>query len=258
MTIRVGQIPYLNSIPFYSDLSCPEFELVSLVPRVMGECAREGQLDAGLLSLVDCLKLWDEFEPVGGMGLSIKGRVGSVALYSRVPMAELHGKVIGITTETATSVNLLRILLEKKEKVVPLEYSALDTVDTCDAFLLIGDQALQKPEAGMAFPYYFDLAWEWLQWKNLPFVFALWMVRRYVDTLYKAKLAEKLEKSLKMNIGEQFESIKNEATSDTMSADDVVQYLGRFRYLLEPEDWAAVNAFQQAYQTLEIKEELVK
>ena len=92
----------------------------------------------------------------------------------------------------------------------------------------------------------------------MPFVFALWMVRRDVDTLYKAKLEEKLEKSLTMNIGEQFESIKNEVASDTMSADDVVQYLGRFRYLLEPEDWTAVNAFQQAYQTLEIKEELVK
>ena len=258
MTIRVGQIPYLNSIPFYSGLSSPEFELVSLVPRVMGKCAREGQLDAGLLSLVDCLKLWDEFEPVGGMGLSIKGKVGSVALYSRFPMAGLHGKVIGITAETATSVNLLRILLEKKEQVVPLEYIALDAVDECDAFLLIGDKALQKPEAGTEFPYYFDLAWEWLQWKNLPFVFALWMIRRDVDTLYKKRLAEKLQKSLKINIKEKFESIKNEAASYGMSADEVVQYLARFRYLLEPEDWDAVKVFQQAYQTLEIKEKLVK
>ena len=258
MTIRVGQIPYLNSIPFYSGLICPEFELVSLVPRVMGQFARDGQLGAGLLSLVDCLYLWDEFEPVADMGLSIKGQVGSVALYSKFPMAELHGKVIGITSETATSVNLLRILLERKEQVVPLEYVDLGIIDRCDAFLLIGDKALKKPEAGTEFPYYFDLAWEWLQWQHLPFVFALWMVRRDVDTLYKEMLAEKLQNSLESNINEQFESIKNNAASYGMSANEVVQYLGRFRYRLETEDWDAVKVFRQAYQTLEIKERIVK
>ena len=258
MVIRVGQIPYLNSIPFYSDLTNPAFELVRLVPSIMGEYARNGQLDAGLLSLVDCLDLWDEFEPLGNMGLSIRGQVGSVALYSKLPIIGLHGKVIGVTSETATSVNLLRILLEKKEKVIPQDYVALETVNDCDAFLLIGDKALQKPVAGEEFPYYFDLAWEWLQWKNLPFVFALWMVRRDVGTYHKKMLLDKLQTSLKMNMNERFKSIRSQAGLYSMSDDEVSKYLGRFRYLLESDDWNAVKVFREAYKTLEVKERLIK
>jgi len=46
-----------------------------------------------------------------------------------------------------------------------------------EAILLIGDEALKKRESGV-FPYCLDLGSYWKAKTGLPFVFALWCVRR--------------------------------------------------------------------------------
>ena len=44
-----------------------------------------------------------------------------------------------------------------------------------DAALMIGDAAMRAPRQGL---FVLDLAEEWHSWTGLPFVFALWLVRK--------------------------------------------------------------------------------
>ena len=60
---------------------------------------------------------------------------------------------------------------------LPLERDAED-VDA-DAVLLIGDRAMRACLPGFA--HAFDLGQEWYDWTGLPFVYAVWAVRRGVD-----------------------------------------------------------------------------
>jgi chorismate dehydratase len=94
-------------------------------------------------------------------------------------MQELTGKKVGLTTASATSVVLLRILLERRDRVRP-DYSTFrqgidDPFGSMDAMLFIGDLALKaRPTAD--YPFLFDLGSEWHRFTGLPFVFALWQV----------------------------------------------------------------------------------
>jgi len=251
MKIRVGQIPYLNSEPFYHGLDIPDIDLCPMPPRAMGELAKAGELEAGPFSLVHCFELDGQFEPLGEMGISVKGQVNSVILLSRAPIGELSGATIGITSETATAVNLLKVLLEQRYSLRPPEYAGLDS-SYLDAFLLIGDKALARRSKVARFPYRIDLAAEWLDWQGLPFVFALWMVRRSLEPHRKQWLASTLRGRLADNLAHNLGAIAAKRRELGMTAKEVAVYLRRFRFVLDEEDWRAVEVFKKAWQSLPV------
>ncbi len=54
--------------------------------------------------------------------------------------------------------------------------------------LLIGDEALQHNKHGLeGFELVYDLAREWYDWKKLPFVFAVWAVKKALPAVDKAR-----------------------------------------------------------------------
>jgi chorismate dehydratase len=76
---------------------------------------------------------------------------------------------------------LLKILLSQKYGLEP-EYSRLETgvaeaLESVDAVLLIGDQALEACYNG-TWEHCRDLGSEWKEFTGLPMVFALWAVSR--------------------------------------------------------------------------------
>ena len=99
-------------------------------------------------------------------------------LFSKEGWAGLHGRNIGVTDGTATSVRLLELLLEKKYGVkahFKRLHGGVNDLSGFDAVLLIGDEALQRKKTGLdGFELVFDLAKEWYDWQKLPFVFAVW------------------------------------------------------------------------------------
>jgi len=103
--------------------------------------------------------------------------VRSVKLFSRFPIEELSGKTIRLTTQSKTSVALLKILLQERFRVKP-EYSlGLAAEDADDACLLIGDLALEE-SARNRYPNSYDLGTLWQDWQGLPFVFGAWIIHR--------------------------------------------------------------------------------
>jgi len=215
--MRIAKIPYLNSQPFYdalggndaarvAELRARGLEMVEMAPAQLGDLAREGRIDAGLIPAADYFALsaraagaagaaGARYERLGDFGIAVRGRVESVLLLSEKPMGKLAGAQIGVTEESATSVRLLRLLLEAAHGVKPGAYvrGARENVDAC---LLIGDEALAVTSARAPAPFVYDLAEEWEAWQGLPFVFAVWVARADTGAAEAARLAALLDASL--------------------------------------------------------------
>jgi aminodeoxyfutalosine synthase len=250
-TSIVSKMPYLNSVPFYAnyEANLAELKLVPLVPRVFGEFAKEGKIDAGPMSLMDFIENQENFEMLD-YGVAVSGKAYSVLLYSHFQWSKLSGKTIGITAESSTSVELLRVLLEKKYGVKNVSFERLHLTSgqndytKFDAVLLIGDEALRRWKVGLAsFLNVYDLAEEWYEWKKLPFVFAVWAVRNSIPASNKKAIITSLERSLDSSKGHYDELGREHAKRLGLTREDLAMYLNAFTYRLGTSEKSAIEEF---------------
>lgn len=162
-----------------------------------------GQLDACPSSSIEFAKHPREYLVFKDLSISSIGQVKSVFLLSRLPIEKLNGLSIGLTKESATSVNLLKIILQKFYKYnnsyLTIENSTIEALEDFNAILLIGDSALRAGICSVEGLYKYDLGDLWYKFTGLPFVFALWILREdavrrerdNVDNLYKNLCAAK-------------------------------------------------------------------
>lgn len=240
--LRIGRIPYLNCEPFFARLR-GDVSLVPLHPRRLGEAVAAGELDAGALSLMDFLRLAPGLEPLP-YGIATDGAAQSVFLFSRRALRELDGAVIGVTAETSTSVELLRVLLALKYEVTPRAWVGPE--EPCDALLLIGDAAIRALTGGSPYPCVADLGTEWAEWTGLPFVFARWGVSTRVPAAERAALRAELGRAL----DEAFSVLPDIARTrpDTgWTPAEVETYLRGFNYRLGPEEEKAIAEFTRRH-----------
>lgn len=206
--------------------------------------AEAGEIDAGILATVDFLNVEARYEPVAELGIANHENVRSILLASTKPMTQLEGARIGITEETSTSVRLLRVLLELRDGVRPDAY-VRGARDEADAFLVIGNEALaQNQDPSPGFPYRYDLASEWWAWKKLPFVFALWAIRRSLPEKAKTDFASLLTQSFDQGM-QQIDTIGERFAGKLGPADVLASYLRNFHYRLGPEEMKGLDEFRR-------------
>ena len=242
---RVARVPYLNSAPFYRGLSLGDrHALTDCVPRELGERAARGELDAGLLPLADLFRLHGRFERLGPFGIAVRGRARSVMLFARRPIRQLDGAVVAVTEETSTTAVLLRLMLEIRYHVVPSAYARGRNPDA-DALLLIGDEALRFQQDNRQYPFEIDVAFEWWLWQHLPFVFAVWAIRKDAASEEKKRLELALSGALGRNAG-QLEAIAQEHAADFgLPAEELQRYLAAFIYRLSKPEEEAIQQFKR-------------
>ncbi len=244
----VGKIPYLNSVPFYSHFEKRQFKILPLAPRRMGLLGEQGQIDAGPFSLMDYFRLEQNLELMGWC-IATRDQVKSVMLFSKEGWAGLEGKRIGVTDDTSTSVQLLNVLLKRKHgvnaKLVRL-HSGVNDLSNFDAVLLIGDEALKYNKTGLnGFELVFDLAKEWYDWQRLPFVFAVWALRKSITETTKRELKEILSSSLEQ-AEEDFDSLAGcHGLALRLNATETREYLNGFNYRLGEREFEAMNVFKE-------------
>jgi chorismate dehydratase len=182
---RVGSVKYLNAVPLTRGL---EDEVIFATPAQLAEKLRKDELDAGLVSITEVL-FHDRYDVLDSIAIASLGEVKSVILAHRKPIERL--KEIFCDTASLTSVNLLRVLLAERGfrpelKPLPDYQNAAQH----DAVLLIGDPALDFALAGHDHEI-MDLGAAWLELTNLPFVYAVWALRRGVENgLLRRQLRE--------------------------------------------------------------------
>jgi len=228
--LRVGRIPYLNCEPFFHGLR--GVELVDLIPRRLGEAMAEGQLDAGPLSLMDYLRLESGLTPLPyGIGCPTGAR--SVLVFSDRPLSALDGARVGITEETSTSVELLRVLLALRYEVEPGAW--VTAAEPCDAVLLIGDQAIRRLTGGPPARYVADLGLEWREWTGLPFVFARWAVASRVPVGERRAFEAALDAALDRGMGA-LPAIAASRRELGWTGAQIESYLRNFAFRLGPDE----------------------
>ena len=244
----IGKIPYLNSVPFYENIERRQFKILPVTPRRMGVLSLKGQLDAGLFSLIDFLQQQDRLEPLD-FCIATRDQVKSVLLFSNHGWQDLNGKTIGIVDDTATSVKLLQVLLEKRYGIKAIFHrmnSGVNDYTQYDAVLLIGDEALRSRKYGLAgFEIVYDLASEWYEWKRLPFVFAIWAVQKTMTQDKKDELKEIIQQSLVRAEGDYASVGQLPAKRINLTSEESVDYLAGFNFRMGVRERAAIEEFQE-------------
>ena len=247
VNIRIGYMPYLNCEPFYFGINREGFEFKTLTPSAMTQSAREGKLDVGPVPLVACFQMEDTLVPVGDFCIATVEAAHSILLFSQRPIEEMEGGTFGITDETTTSVQLLKVLLHHKYHVKPKAFTGLE--DEHDAFLLIGDNALRQRAPKPSYPYQYDLGHEWHSWTGYPFVFARWVMRRELPQETQEELHQALQKSLAHGLAN-LDVIARTRRDLDMSEEEVIQYLQALHYVIGPEETSAMNRFRELFYSL--------
>jgi chorismate dehydratase len=172
---RVGSVRYLNAAPLTRGI---EDEVVLAVPSELAKMLQRDELDAALVSITEVL-FNDRYDILDGTAIASLGEVKSVILAHRKPIED--AREIFCDTASLTSVNLLRVLLA--ERGLKPEFKPLASYDfkaLPDYALLIGDPALDfvfsQPNHEIL-----DLGTAWFELTSLPFVYAVWALRRGME-----------------------------------------------------------------------------
>jgi len=172
---RIGSVPYLNAVPLTRGI---EGEIVFATPARLAEMLRRDELDAALVSLTEVL-FHDRYDILDGVAIASLGEVYSVLLAHCVPLESLTE--VFCDPASLTSVNLLKVLLAErglKPEFKPLPDPA--TAAERDAVLLIGNPAIDFQRTTHVHEI-LDLGAAWYELTNLPFVYAVWALRRGAD-----------------------------------------------------------------------------
>ena len=204
MRLRLGSIEFINSLPVDLGLTSgkvwTDCEIVTGIPMALNEKILNKEIDVSPVSALWVAEHPKEFLLLPDLSISSESGVESVLLFSRYPLKKLKRKFISITPQGRTTPALLEIICRLRYGFRPdlklTDSKMQDIPEGSDAMLLIGDEALAAHEKLKNTGYVItDLAEEWREWTSLPFVFAVWAVRRDVF-LTRAKEVFELHQAL--------------------------------------------------------------
>lgn len=152
------------------------FEIEYTLPSQCAQALREGKADIGIIPVIMTARI-PGLVVLPDVAITARNKVWSIQLVSKKPIAEI--RTVAVDTSSRTSVGLLQVLLTKffggARELTPMAPVLGPMLENCDAGLLIGDPAMVVKTDGL---YAYDLAEIWRAKTGLPFVFAVWTVRK--------------------------------------------------------------------------------
>jgi len=206
----------------------------------MAAAVESGGLQAGPLPIAEVLRMGGKVQSLGDLGVACDGAALSVFLFSNTPVEQLSGSNIAVTTHTATSIQLLRVLFADLWQVS--NHSFVEMFDNHDAELVIGDPALEKLALG-EFDHSYDLGSAWKSLTDLPFVFAEWVVRTDAALDVREKFERVLIESTQVGLNSVDEIVRIRS-NEIMSESAVENYVRNFTYFLGPDERTGQQEFK--------------
>ncbi|MDQ2840522.1 MAG: menaquinone biosynthesis protein [Acidobacteriota bacterium] len=181
----MNAVSYLNSTPLVWGMQYgPQKPQVDLNFSIPSECALDierGGSEVGLVPVAEIARQGLEIVP--GVGITCKGSVRSILLFSRVPFSQI--KTMAADASSRTSVHLARVILRELYGSDPRIFSQnpilREMLTDADAALIIGDPALMLEPETLGFEW-LDLGTEWFRLTRLPMVFAAWAGKPGIPT----------------------------------------------------------------------------
>ena len=195
-SLRIGCVKYLNARPLIHGWPG---KVLFETPTALCQMLARGELDVALASSFEWLRN-PIYKIVDLVSISSDGPVYSVIL-AHEPGSTSFSQ-IELDPASQTSVAMLKCLLaDRGDKFSAAEMPAdkLSPLQSGRARLLIGDQAIFfRKKFGERFSYV-DLGAEWKKNVDLPFVYALWLMRPEVPAA--KKIAGQLRRLRDENLG---------------------------------------------------------
>ncbi len=257
MTARIGMVNYINTAPIYEiwqeQVRRPGWAVTEAPPASLNRLLAAGAIDLGCVSSYEYAARPGQCQIMADLSISATGPVGSVFLFSALPLERLGGQPVLLTGQSDTSACLLRIILEEFHGIRPL-YARGEIfaprppgTEPPAAVLAIGDQALRlSGDEARPWPLRFDLGECWHQQTGLPFVFAVFAVRedflRDHDDEARA-VRETLLDCRRQGLARLPDIIRRAAPRIPMSEEACCRYFQSLEYDLGPAKQQALEQF---------------
>jgi len=252
---RLGIVAYTNVAPLHWHLQ-PWHEhghharFVYGVPSELNAALLAGTIDLTLMSSAEFIRHRRDLIALPDFSIATLGPVYSVTLFHKRPWRDLQGASIAVSTDSATSVALLDVLL-RQDGIDATLHPMAPNLDAMlaehDAALLIGDAALVEGVARRAVhgvtPHLTDLGEAWYDHTRLPFTFAVWAYR--AERPPSPRMVAKLRAAREAGLGHLAEVAADAAHRAGVTPDVMLRYLANFRYHLMPPDRDGLATFAQ-------------
>ena len=199
--IKISAVSYTNTKPFiygieHSDL----IHKIDLCLDIPSDCAAkviDGQVDIGLMPVAS-FPLVPNGNLIGGYCIGSVGAVNSVFIFSKVPVTEI--KTVRLDSHSRTSNNLAKVLLKFHWKL-EVNFTTDSHAET-DALVLIGDRTFGKKSE---YAYSYDMGEEWMNFTQLPFLYAAWIANKAIPEDFIVEFDE----ALKLGLDQRKELLKD-------------------------------------------------
>ncbi len=250
--LRFGYIDYLNCLPVHLGLenNATPLELTFRrgVPTRVNAWFCNGEIDATAASSVVYARNPEKGIILPGACVAGDGPIGSILLFAKSPPWKLAGKRVAVSNSSATSVALLRILLEHHYRVraelITLPPSLDDMLVGNDAALLIGDDALTAA-AGSNLERV-DLGEAWKEFTGEAFVYALWLLRRDFAAAHPrraAAFARAVGEAREYSLLHREELLAEAARRSSLPKDTLEWYFSLLRHEFGPRERRGLSLF---------------
>lgn len=243
---KLGRMAFVNTLPV--DWGLAESSLGDLIevhrgtPTILNDLLARGELDMSAVSSVAAAEHAEDWLVLDHLCIGCKGEVGSVILHADRPVERLRGRTIACTSESATAVRLLRVLLERYWKI-DVQFVSQDS--QADARLLIGDSALKAAQSKSP-GFVYDLGQVWKGFTGHDFVFGLWCVRKDFAVSCPEEtraMYHLLETSYAMGRAEMPSVIAQAAGITGLDSQTITDYFPKLVYELDEDLWAGLGQF---------------
>lgn len=199
--MKAAVTSFLNTYPliWYLEQNKSQYAkgVVELIKAPPSECAlllMNNDVDYGVVPVAP-YAFNQDFSMILSPCVASRSKVRTVKLYSSKDIRDITE--VMVDEDSKTSAVLLQILLKykyKNHKAKYMKYNFKNCSIHADeaSYMLIGDKNFQMNEE---FAYEYDLAYEWVEWVQLPFIFATWMIK---ESSRQPKTVSMLKKAYRM------------------------------------------------------------
>jgi len=196
--ITIGRIDYANAWPLFdrfesclAEREASQLRIMTGVPSALNRALRQGEADLAAVSSFAYGQLSEELVLLPDLSVSADGEVMSILLFLKKPLEDVLRGTIAVTNTSATSVNLLRVIMDGRFHASPtyvtMEPNLDEMLEEADAALLIGDPAIRASWRSDHGCEVLDVGRLWKDWTGLGMTFAVVAVRE--DALREAPAA---------------------------------------------------------------------
>ena len=241
----IGRVSFINCEPLFHGLDDAWKVLPAPPSWLTGHLLRKDCILAPIPA-ADYAKNSDKLVLVPDLSISSKGEVGSVLLFGNVDMEKMS--TIALPSDSATSVTLLRYLIDKRglsPEYVEMGPDLEGMLVECDGCLLIGDRALESAKEHPSLVK-LDLGLEWKNVSGHPMVFGVFAARKdsdmtHVKSAYDALLERLTE--FENNPGVRKEVIQVSCVKSSQKSERLERYFGEVINRIDSEDFVGLESF---------------